>query len=84
MRVTRRTSAGPAFRAIREDQILAASLGIDTTYYKLLAFTRILLQSHVGDRPRVDQSVIKDRRLRTDRIEKNFERQSILDADFFL
>jgi branched-chain amino acid transport system permease protein len=37
--VTRRTSAGPAFRAVREDQILAASLGINTTYYKLLAFT---------------------------------------------
>ena len=37
--VTRRTSAGPAFRAIREDQILAASIGIDTTTYKLLAFT---------------------------------------------
>jgi branched-chain amino acid transport system permease protein len=37
--VTRRTSAGPAFRAIREDQILAAALGINTTYYKLLAFT---------------------------------------------
>ncbi len=37
--ITRRTSAGPAFRAIREDQILAASLGINTTYYKLLAFT---------------------------------------------
>jgi branched-chain amino acid transport system permease protein len=37
--VTRRTSAGPAFRAIREDQILAASLGIDTTFYKLVAFT---------------------------------------------
>jgi branched-chain amino acid transport system permease protein len=36
--VTRRTSAGPAFRAIREDQILAASLGIDTTRFKLLAF----------------------------------------------
>ncbi len=34
-----RTSAGPAFRAIREDQVLAASLGIDTTRYKLLAFT---------------------------------------------
>ena len=33
-----RTSAGPAFRAIREDQVLAASLGIDTTRYKLLAF----------------------------------------------
>ncbi len=37
--VTRRTAAGPAFRAIREDQILAASLGINTTLYKLLAFT---------------------------------------------
>ena len=37
--VTRRTNAGPAFRAIREDQILAGSLGIDTTTYKLLAFT---------------------------------------------
>lgn len=37
--VTRRTAAGPAFRAIREDQVLAASLGINTTYYKLLAFT---------------------------------------------
>ena len=36
--VTRRTNAGPAFRAIREDQILAGSLGIDTTHYKLLAF----------------------------------------------
>lgn len=34
-----RTDAGPAFRAIREDQVLAASLGIDTTRYKLLAFT---------------------------------------------
>ena len=33
-----RTDAGPAFRAIREDQVLAASLGIDTTRYKLLAF----------------------------------------------
>jgi branched-chain amino acid transport system permease protein len=37
--ITRRTSAGPAFRAIREDQVLAASLGINTTYYKLLAFS---------------------------------------------
>jgi branched-chain amino acid transport system permease protein len=37
--ITRRTNAGPAFRAIREDQVLAASLGINTTYYKLLAFT---------------------------------------------
>lgn len=34
-----RTDAGPTFRAIREDQVLAASLGIDTTRYKLLAFT---------------------------------------------
>ncbi|GAC1347776.1 MAG: branched-chain amino acid ABC transporter permease [Acetobacteraceae bacterium] len=34
-----RTDAGPAFRAIREDQVLAASLGINTTRYKLLAFT---------------------------------------------
>ena len=33
-----RTAAGPTFRAIREDQVLAASLGIDTTRYKLLAF----------------------------------------------
>jgi branched-chain amino acid transport system permease protein len=37
--VTRRTTAGPAFRAIREDQVLAASLGINTTFFKLLAFT---------------------------------------------
>jgi branched-chain amino acid transport system permease protein len=37
--ITRRTEAGPAFRAIREDQVLAAALGINTTYYKLLAFT---------------------------------------------
>jgi branched-chain amino acid transport system permease protein len=37
--MTRRTSAGSAFRAVREDHILAASLGINTTYYKLLAFT---------------------------------------------
>jgi branched-chain amino acid transport system permease protein len=37
--LTRRTEAGPAFRAIREDQVLAASLGIDTTRYKLLAFS---------------------------------------------
>ncbi len=35
----RRTDAGPAFHAIREDPILAESLGIDTTSYKLLAFT---------------------------------------------
>ena len=34
-----RTEVGPALQAIREDQILAASLGIDTTRYKLLAFT---------------------------------------------
>ena len=32
------TRAGRAFRAIREDEVLAASLGIDTTRYKLLAF----------------------------------------------
>jgi branched-chain amino acid transport system permease protein len=37
--ITRLTEAGPAFRAIREDQVLAASLGINTTRYKLLAFT---------------------------------------------
>src|SRR5262249_1800137 len=36
--VCRLTSAGRAFRAIREDEILAQSLGIDTTVYKLLAF----------------------------------------------
>jgi branched-chain amino acid transport system permease protein len=34
----RGTRAGPAFRAIREDQILAASLGINTTRYKVFAF----------------------------------------------
>jgi ABC-type branched-subunit amino acid transport system permease subunit len=34
-----RTDAGSAFRAIREDQVLAESIGIDTTRYKLLAFT---------------------------------------------
>ena len=34
-----RTEVGPALQAIREDQVLAASLGIDTTRYKLLAFT---------------------------------------------
>ncbi|MBI4011849.1 MAG: branched-chain amino acid ABC transporter permease [Candidatus Rokubacteria bacterium] len=32
------TEAGRAFRAIREDEVLAQSLGIDTTRYKLLAF----------------------------------------------
>ena len=36
--VCRRTRAGRAFRAIREDEVLAESLGIDTTRYKLLAF----------------------------------------------
>jgi len=36
--VCRLTRAGRAFRAIREDEILAQSLGIDTTVYKLLAF----------------------------------------------
>ncbi len=35
----RLTRAGPAFRAIREDQVLAGSLGINTTRYKLLAFS---------------------------------------------
>ncbi len=38
MWLCRRTSAGPAFRAIREDQVLAASLGINTTWYKVFAF----------------------------------------------
>jgi len=33
-----RTDAGRAFRAIREDEVLAQTLGIDTTRYKLLAF----------------------------------------------
>jgi branched-chain amino acid transport system permease protein len=33
-----RTNAGKAFRAIREDEVLAQTLGIDTTRYKLLAF----------------------------------------------
>jgi len=33
-----RTHAGKAFRAIREDEVLAQTLGIDTTRYKLLAF----------------------------------------------
>src|SRR5260370_6826403 len=37
--VCERTSAGQAFRAIREDEVLAQTLGIDTTRYKLLAFT---------------------------------------------
>ncbi len=32
------TEAGRAFRAIREDEVLAQSLGINTTGYKLLAF----------------------------------------------
>jgi branched-chain amino acid transport system permease protein len=36
--VCERTSAGQAFRAIREDEVLAATLGINTTAYKLLAF----------------------------------------------
>ena len=34
----RATRAGRGFRAIREDEVLAESLGIDTTRYKLLAF----------------------------------------------
>jgi branched-chain amino acid transport system permease protein len=33
-----RTTAGKAFRAIREDEVLAEMLGIRTTVYKLLAF----------------------------------------------
>jgi len=33
-----RTNAGKAFRAIREDEVLAQTLGINTTRYKLLAF----------------------------------------------
>ena len=33
-----RTDAGKAFRAIREDEVLAQTLGINTTRYKLLAF----------------------------------------------
>jgi branched-chain amino acid transport system permease protein len=36
--VCERTSVGKAFRAIREDEVLAAALGINTTAYKLLAF----------------------------------------------
>ncbi len=32
------TEVGRAFRAIREDEVLAESLGINTTGYKLLAF----------------------------------------------
>jgi len=36
--ITRFTSAGNAFRAIREDEVLAQSLGINTTFFKLLAF----------------------------------------------
>ena len=37
--VCERTNAGKAFRAIREDEVLAQTLGIGTTRYKLLAFT---------------------------------------------
>ena len=36
--VCERTTAGQAFRAIREDEVLAQTLGIDITRYKLLAF----------------------------------------------
>ena len=36
--VCHRTRAGRAFRAIREDEVLAESLGINTTVYKLSAF----------------------------------------------
>jgi branched-chain amino acid transport system permease protein len=34
-----RTNAGKAFHAIREDEVLAQTLGINTTRYKLLAFS---------------------------------------------
>lgn len=37
--LTRYTSAGMAFRSIREDETLAQALGINTTLFKLLAFT---------------------------------------------
>jgi branched-chain amino acid transport system permease protein len=36
--ICHRTRAGRGFRAIREDEVLAESLGINTTAYKLLAF----------------------------------------------
>lgn len=36
--VCERTRAGKAFRAIREDEVLAGMLGINVTAYKLLAF----------------------------------------------
>jgi branched-chain amino acid transport system permease protein len=36
--ICERTAAGQAFRAIREDEVLAESLGINTTVFKLLAF----------------------------------------------
>lgn len=36
--ITRLSDAGNAFRAIREDEVLAQSLGINTTFFKLLAF----------------------------------------------
>jgi len=36
--VCERTNAGRAFHAIREDEVLAQTLGINTTAYKLLAF----------------------------------------------
>lgn len=36
--ICEKTPAGKAFRAIREDELLAATLGIHTTRYKLLAF----------------------------------------------
>lgn len=37
--LTRYTGAGMAFRSIREDETLAQALGINTTFFKLLAFT---------------------------------------------
>jgi branched-chain amino acid transport system permease protein len=33
------SSRGAAFRAIREDEVAAAAMGVDTTRYKILAFT---------------------------------------------
>jgi len=36
--ICERTSIGKAFKAIREDQVLAEALGINTTFYKVLGF----------------------------------------------
>lgn len=38
LRLCERTPVGKAFKAIREDEVLAATLGINTTTYKVLAF----------------------------------------------